>query len=162
MVSISEAIVSALRVAPTFEGVPEDRLAPYDRRRQAKRWSELLRTLIEQGIGLTCLLQRETVSDEMPWPDVLQHVPGVGRVVDLVEDLGVGVAEVVGGRVRQVLHLAHDVVPQVADQPPGQRRQTGQPGRPQAAGQRPDGGQRVLGADDGEVDPLVFGQPRRP
>src|SRR5882724_643349 len=35
----------------------------------------LLRMLIEQGVGLTCLLQRETVSDEMRWPDVLQHVP---------------------------------------------------------------------------------------
>jgi glycosyltransferase involved in cell wall biosynthesis len=47
--SISDAIASALRMAPTFEGVPEDRLAAYDRRRQAERWSELLRTLIERA-----------------------------------------------------------------------------------------------------------------
>jgi hypothetical protein len=31
----------------------------------------LLRMLIEQGIGLPCLLQRETVSDERRGPDVL-------------------------------------------------------------------------------------------
>jgi glycosyltransferase involved in cell wall biosynthesis len=46
--SISDAIATALRMAPTFEGVSDDRLAPYDRRRQAERWSQLLRTLIER------------------------------------------------------------------------------------------------------------------
>jgi glycosyltransferase involved in cell wall biosynthesis len=47
--SISEAIASALRMAPTFAGVSEERLVPYDRRRQAERWSQLLRTLIERA-----------------------------------------------------------------------------------------------------------------
>jgi glycosyltransferase involved in cell wall biosynthesis len=46
---IRDAIASALRMAPTFEGVPDDRLAAYDRRRQAEVWSNLLTTLIERS-----------------------------------------------------------------------------------------------------------------
>ena len=46
---IRDAISSALRMSPTFEGVPLELLAPYDRRRHAERWSQLLRTLIERA-----------------------------------------------------------------------------------------------------------------
>jgi glycosyltransferase involved in cell wall biosynthesis len=43
---IRSAIATALRMAPSFEGVSDEDLAPYDRRRQAERWSELLGGLI--------------------------------------------------------------------------------------------------------------------
>ena len=49
--SIRTAILGALSMAgPDFEGVSEAALAPYDRRRQAERWSELLDALIERSI----------------------------------------------------------------------------------------------------------------
>ena len=57
-----------------------------------------------------------------------------------------GHAEVVGARLGQPLQPADDVVAQVADQPAGERGQAGHPGRPEPAGQRPDGGQRVARA----------------
>jgi hypothetical protein len=44
---IREAIATALRMGATFEGASDEQLAPYDRRRQAERWSQLLRGLIE-------------------------------------------------------------------------------------------------------------------
>jgi hypothetical protein len=47
--SIRSAIATALRMAPSFEGVSDTDLAPYDRRRQAERWSELLGGLIAES-----------------------------------------------------------------------------------------------------------------
>lgn len=44
---IRAAIAAALRMAPTFEGASDEELAPYDRRRQAERWSQLLNRVIE-------------------------------------------------------------------------------------------------------------------
>ena len=44
----------------------------------------------------------------------------------MTDEDGVGIAEVVGGDVREVLDLADDVVAEVADEPAVQRRQLGQ------------------------------------
>ena len=90
------------------------------------------------------------------------------RAVGVVEDGQVGDqrhrqlghAEVVGARLGQPLQPADDVVAQVADQPAGERGQAGHPGRPEPAGQRPDGGQRVVRQVVGEAGHRVA-QPLR-
>jgi glycosyltransferase involved in cell wall biosynthesis len=46
--SIKAAIATSLGMAVSFRGASEEDLAPYDRRRQAGRWSQLLRGLIEE------------------------------------------------------------------------------------------------------------------
>jgi glycosyltransferase involved in cell wall biosynthesis len=49
--SIRAAIMGALSMAgPDFAGASEAALAPYDRREQAKRWAQLLDSLIERSI----------------------------------------------------------------------------------------------------------------
>lgn len=45
--SIRAATASALRRSATFDGASDESLAPFDRRRQAERWSQLLHGLIE-------------------------------------------------------------------------------------------------------------------
>ena len=47
--SIRAAIAIALRMSATFEGASDSELAPYDRRRQAERWSQLLHELLERA-----------------------------------------------------------------------------------------------------------------
>ena len=101
---------------------------------------------------------RVTASSYPPLP-----AQGVGDeqdgAVGVVEDGQVGHqrhrqlghAEVVGARLGQPLQPADDVVAQVADQPTGQRGQAGGPRRPEPAGQRPDGGQRVVRQVVGEA-----------
>jgi glycosyltransferase involved in cell wall biosynthesis len=46
---IRAAIASALRMSATFEGASDEELAPFDRRRQAERWSRLLGGLIDRA-----------------------------------------------------------------------------------------------------------------
>jgi glycosyltransferase involved in cell wall biosynthesis len=45
--AIAAAIAASLSMAATFRGASEEDLAPYDRRRQAGHWSQLLHGLIE-------------------------------------------------------------------------------------------------------------------
>ena len=45
--SIRAATASALRMSATFGGASDEALAPFDRRRQAERWSQLLHGLID-------------------------------------------------------------------------------------------------------------------
>lgn len=47
--SIGAAIRDALRMGTTFQGASDEALALYDRRRQAERWSNLLRALVERA-----------------------------------------------------------------------------------------------------------------
>ena len=51
-----------------------------------------------------------------------------GQLTDHGQD-GIGVSEVIGRRLGQVLHLPHDVVTEIADQPGMERGEVGQVGR---------------------------------